>query len=206
MTEKYAAAFTADRTANLITRLHHNVIRTGLHRINLAYSRISLKVRRAAQRAPFMPATLRPTVLGAACSFAEGAAGTDWDIQLREAARGVPAILHNSCKTQNALLLGLSLPPQPLHLFFSPSAQDIAAKLALPSAEDAEFICAKAIRDGGLAARLDRAGGYLASSDVADVYSTAEPQAAFHARIAFCLDIHNEAVKVRIFRERGAVM
>ena len=27
------------------------------------------------------------------------------------------------------------------------------------------------------------------------MYSTGEPQAAFHARIAFCLDLHNEAVK-----------
>ncbi len=34
--------FLADRTHNLITRLHHNVIRIGLRRINLAYSRISL--------------------------------------------------------------------------------------------------------------------------------------------------------------------
>ncbi|GBF97272.1 26S proteasome non-ATPase regulatory subunit 3 [Raphidocelis subcapitata] len=119
VTERYAPAFDADRTSNLISRLHHNVIRTGLHRINLAYSRISLK--------------------------------------------------------------------------------DIASKLALPSAEDAEFIAAKAIRDGGLAARIDRAGGSLASAEVADVYSTAEPQAAFHARIAFCLDIHNEAVKAMRF-------
>ncbi len=27
------------------------------------------------------------------------------------------------------------------------------------------------------------------------MYSTGEPQGAFHARIAFCLDLHNEAVK-----------
>ena len=32
--------------------------------------------------------------------------------------------------------------------------------------------------------------------EAADIYSTQEPQAAFHARIAFCLDTHNEAVKV----------
>ena len=43
-TDKFAAAFTADRTTNLITRLQYNVIRTGLRRINLAYSRISLEV------------------------------------------------------------------------------------------------------------------------------------------------------------------
>ena len=28
-----------------------------------------------------------------------------------------------------------------------------------------------------------------------DVYSTEEPQQAFHKRITFCLDVHNEAVK-----------
>lgn len=28
-----------------------------------------------------------------------------------------------------------------------------------------------------------------------DVYATEEPQKAFHKRIAFCLDVHNEAVK-----------
>ena len=34
--------FRADRTQNVIVRLRHNVIRTGLRRINLAYSRIGL--------------------------------------------------------------------------------------------------------------------------------------------------------------------
>lgn len=46
--DKFAAAFKADRTTNLITRLQYNVIRTGLRRINLAYSRISLQVRAGA--------------------------------------------------------------------------------------------------------------------------------------------------------------
>lgn len=45
ITDKYASVFKADKVTNLITRLHHNVIRIGLRRINLAYSRISLKVR-----------------------------------------------------------------------------------------------------------------------------------------------------------------
>ena len=30
-----------------------------------------------------------------------------------------------------------------------------------------------------------------------DIYSTREPQLAFHQRISFCLDIHNMSVKVR---------
>lgn len=40
--EKHGAIFRADRVGALVTRLHQNVIRTGLRRINLAYSRISL--------------------------------------------------------------------------------------------------------------------------------------------------------------------
>ena len=78
--------FRSDGTHNLITRLHHNVIRTGLRRINLAYSRISLA--------------------------------------------------------------------------------DIAARLHLPSAEDAECIVAKAIRDGGIDAVIDHEGGFMASKEV----------------------------------------
>ncbi|GAX76172.1 hypothetical protein CEUSTIGMA_g3616.t1 [Chlamydomonas eustigma] len=111
----YNTKFRDDHTNNLITRLHHNVLRTGLRRITLAYSRISLA--------------------------------------------------------------------------------DVATKLHLNSAEDAECIVAKAIRDGGIDAVINHELGFLASKEVSDVYSTGEPQAAFHARIAFCLDLHNEAVK-----------
>ncbi|GLI66345.1 hypothetical protein VaNZ11_010128 [Volvox africanus] len=119
VTERFSPVFLADRTHNLITRLHQNVIRIGLRRINLAYSRINLA--------------------------------------------------------------------------------EIAAKLHLASAEDAEYIVAKAIRDGGIDAVIDHDGGFMASRERVDVYSTAEPQAAFHARIAFCLDLHNEAVKAMRF-------
>ncbi len=40
--EQFDAVFRTDRTHNLINRLRHNVIRTGLRRVNMAYSRISL--------------------------------------------------------------------------------------------------------------------------------------------------------------------
>lgn len=40
--EKYHAVFALDKTLNLISRLRRNVIRTGLRRINLSYSCISL--------------------------------------------------------------------------------------------------------------------------------------------------------------------
>ena len=41
--EAHGGTFAADKTANLVARLRHNVIRAGLRRINLAYSRISLQ-------------------------------------------------------------------------------------------------------------------------------------------------------------------
>lgn len=40
--DKNASVFTADKSHNLIVRLRHNVIRTGLRNISIAYSRISL--------------------------------------------------------------------------------------------------------------------------------------------------------------------
>ena len=61
--------------------------------------------------------------------------------------------------------------------------------------EDMESIAAKAIRDGVIDATVDHAAGVLLSKEATDVYSTLEPQAAFHKRITFCLHIHNDAVK-----------
>lgn len=46
--------------------------------------------------------------------------------------------------------------------------------------------------DGGMDATIDHTNQCMKSVEVADVYSTQEPQKAFHARITFCLDIHNE--------------
>jgi Proteasome regulatory subunit C-terminal len=47
-------------------------------------------------------------------------------------------------------------------------------------------------RDGGIDAVLDHKQGVMLSKEVVDIYSTSEPQASLHARVAFCLDIHNE--------------
>ncbi len=44
----------------------------------------------------------------------------------------------------------------------------------------------------GIEAVIDHQNGWMTSRDRVDVYSTGEPQSAFHARVAFCLDIHNE--------------
>lgn len=115
VTEEHRSAFLADQTFTLVQRLGHNVLKTGLRKISVSYSRVSL--------------------------------------------------------------------------------QDIADKLHLPSAAAAEYICAKAINDGVIEAKIDHENGWLSSHEVLDLYSTEEPQRAFHKRIAFCLDVHNEAVK-----------
>ncbi|OAY52295.1 probable 26S proteasome non-ATPase regulatory subunit 3 [Manihot esculenta] len=120
--EKFSTTFSSDRTHNLIVRLRHNVIRTGLRNISISYSRISLA--------------------------------------------------------------------------------DVAKKLRLDSANpiaDAESIIAKAIHDGAIDATLDHANGWMVSKETGDIYSTNEPQIAFNSRIAFCLNMHNEAVRALRF-------
>ncbi|KAL0586677.1 hypothetical protein ABG067_003665 [Albugo candida] len=72
---------------------------------------------------------------------------------------------------------------------------DIAKKLALESAQDAEFVCAKAIHDGVIDAVIDHSNGTLQSKEMVNVYTTLDPQSAFQKRIAFCFDVHNDAVK-----------
>ena len=71
---------------------------------------------------------------------------------------------------------------------------DLGRKLKLDSPEDAEFIVAKAIRDGVIEAELDHEHGIMQSKDTSDVYSTREPQKAFNQRIEWCLDLHNHSV------------
>nr|XP_003705277.1 PREDICTED: probable 26S proteasome non-ATPase regulatory subunit 3 [Megachile rotundata]XP_012145131.1 PREDICTED: probable 26S proteasome non-ATPase regulatory subunit 3 [Megachile rotundata] len=75
------------------------------------------------------------------------------------------------------------------------SPADIAKKLGLDSSVDAEFIVAKAIRDGVIEATLEPENGYMRSKETTDIYCTKEPLLAFHQRITFCLDLHNQSVK-----------
>lgn len=111
----FADRFKADGTYTLISRLAHSVVKAGLRRLNVSYSRISL--------------------------------------------------------------------------------EDVAKRLGLPSIESAEFVVAKAVRDGVIDATIDRAGQYVQSHDLVDVYATTEPAEAFHRRIAYCLTMHNDAVR-----------
>jgi len=83
-----------------------------------------------------------------------------------------------------------------LHMSYSRlSLQDVADRLGLPSAKSAEFVVAKAVRDGVLDATIHHNEGYVQSHDLVDVYATKEPTEAFHRRIAYCLTTHNDAVR-----------
>ncbi|KAK3689618.1 proteasome regulatory subunit C-terminal-domain-containing protein [Podospora appendiculata] len=75
------------------------------------------------------------------------------------------------------------------------SLRDICIRLHLGSEESAEYIVAKAIRDGVIEATLDRERGFMKSKEVGDVYATREPGEAFHDRIRACLALHDESVK-----------
>ena len=79
--------------------------------------------------------------------------------------------------------------------------QDVAAKLGLKSVADTEAVVAKSIRDGSVSAALDHDKQWLVSRELGDAYVTDEPQRALHARTAFCMDIHNEAVRAMRFDE-----
>jgi 26S proteasome regulatory subunit N3 len=114
--QSHQKQFLSDGTYTLILRLRHNVIKTALRTLSLAYSRIPL--------------------------------------------------------------------------------QEICKKLHLDSEEEAEYVCAKAIRDGVIEASLEHEKGYMKSRDVVNIYGTNEPQKAFNQRINFCLQLHNESVKV----------
>lgn len=79
------------------------------------------------------------------------------------------------------------------------SLRDICLRLGLHSEESAEYIVAKAIRDGVIDATLDHEQGFMKSKDAGDIYLTSEPAEAFHARIQACLSLHDESVKAMRF-------
>ncbi|RDW73734.1 hypothetical protein BP5796_07176 [Coleophoma crateriformis] len=79
------------------------------------------------------------------------------------------------------------------------SLRDICIRLHLGSEESAEYIVAKAIRDGVIEASLDREKGFMKSKEIGDIYATREPGEAFHDRIRACLSLHDESVKAMRF-------
>ena len=81
------------------------------------------------------------------------------------------------------------------------SFADISAKLCLESPHDAEFILAKALKDGIIEGKLDTARQILIMKPMEDVYKTSEPESAFGHRTRFCLSLYDEALKAMRYPE-----
>eukprot|EP01029_Cantina_marsupialis_P032312 TRINITY_DN9736_c0_g1_i1.p1 TRINITY_DN9736_c0_g1~~TRINITY_DN9736_c0_g1_i1.p1 ORF type:complete len:475 (-),score=149.81 TRINITY_DN9736_c0_g1_i1:186-1610(-) len=79
------------------------------------------------------------------------------------------------------------------------SLQDICNRLHLQSAEDAQFLCSKAIADGVIEGVLDEENACLCSREVVDVYGSTAPQKTLKQRIDFCFAVRNEAIKSMSF-------
>ena len=75
------------------------------------------------------------------------------------------------------------------------SIKDITEKLKLESEKEAEYIIAKAIRDGVFLATINHEEGYVKSKEIKDIYSTFEPQRAYQSRILFLNNIFVESQK-----------
>mmetsp|Transcript_18158 Transcript_18158/g.42437 ORF Transcript_18158/g.42437 Transcript_18158/m.42437 type:complete len:513 (-) Transcript_18158:112-1650(-) len=83
------------------------------------------------------------------------------------------------------------------------SLKDICDKLGLESPQDAAGIVAKAVVDGVIDATIDYDKQFLKSTQRHNLYSSCEPQKAFHKRIEFCLQMHNETVKAMAYPEEN---
>merc|ERR1719277_975766 len=79
------------------------------------------------------------------------------------------------------------------------SLQDICTKLGLESPQDAAGVVAKAVVDGVIDATIDYDQQFVKSQARYNLYTSVEPQRALHKRIAFCLQMHNDAVKAMAY-------
>jgi 26S proteasome regulatory subunit N3 len=77
------------------------------------------------------------------------------------------------------------------------SLRDICVKLHLDSEEDAEYIVGKAIRDGVIEGRIVHEKGWMECGSQKGSYGP-EISEAFSRRIAYCLELHNQSVKVSL--------
>ena len=76
------------------------------------------------------------------------------------------------------------------------SLRDICVKLHLDSEEDAEYIVGKAIRDGVIEGRIVHEKGWMECGGQKTGYGP-EVSEMFSRRIGYCLELHNQSVKVR---------
>ena len=77
------------------------------------------------------------------------------------------------------------------------SLRDICVKLHLDSEEDAEYIVGKAIRDGVIEGRIVHEKGWMECGGQKSGYGP-EVSDVFSRRISYCLELHNQSVKVRV--------
>ncbi|KAK8799531.1 hypothetical protein WA158_006080 [Blastocystis sp. Blastoise] len=76
------------------------------------------------------------------------------------------------------------------------SIEEVANRLGI-TAEDAEFICARTIRDGVIDAELDHENGYLTSKDQSTIQITESPRIGFQKRIETLLNIKHEVLRAK---------
>lgn len=75
------------------------------------------------------------------------------------------------------------------------SLRDICLKLNLDSEEDAEYIVGKAIRDGVIEGNVVHEKGWMECGSQKSGYGP-EVAEVFSRRIGYCMELHNESVKV----------
>jgi 26S proteasome regulatory subunit N3 len=83
------------------------------------------------------------------------------------------------------------------------SLQDISKKLNLEHHEDAAGVVAKAVVDGVIDATIDYDQKFVKSQSNYNLYTSVEPQRALNKRIAFCLQMHNDAVKAMAYPDEN---
>jgi len=79
------------------------------------------------------------------------------------------------------------------------SLQDICSKLGLENTADAAGVVAKAVVDGVIEATINHEEQFVKSNPRPNLYSSAEPQKSLHKRVAFCLQLHNDAIKAMAY-------
>jgi len=104
----------------------------------------------------------------------------------------ITRLRHNVIK---AALRKISVSYSRIHL------NDVAKKLNLGSALEAEYIVAKAIKDGVIDAVIDHRTQQMRSTEVGSIYSTTNPQQFLDSRTQYCLQLHQQCVRAYRYKD-----
>merc|ERR550517_1019403 len=104
----------------------------------------------------------------------------------------ITRLRHNVIK---AALRKISVSYSRIHL------DDVAKKLNLNSAFEAEYIVAKAIKDGVIDAVIHHNTQTMRSTETMSIYSTVNPQHELDKRIEYCLQLHQNCVRAFRYKE-----